>query len=148
MSITKDVFLSILALDSYNRGYGPGIELEDDNGTQIGAATISKTTIDIPGFQSKAEDAGFYAVAYKLNDTVGTGGDTLAKDTIVISYRGTDEAKDVWNGWTTIGGFPGQSDLAAKFYQAVKAPNPDKTIGLTGHSPGGALASLNPAAAH
>jgi hypothetical protein len=49
MTISKDVFLAILALDAYNRGYGAGISdggaedtdgLGDSNGTQIANATI------------------------------------------------------------------------------------------------------------
>ena len=40
MTISKDLFLSILSMDAYNRGYNPGIEgLSDAPGTRIGNAT-------------------------------------------------------------------------------------------------------------
>jgi hypothetical protein len=39
MAISRDLFLSILALDSYNRGYGAGISnLSDTDGTRLGTA--------------------------------------------------------------------------------------------------------------
>jgi len=37
MPISKDLFLAILSMDSYNQGYGRGIE---HGKTKIGAATI------------------------------------------------------------------------------------------------------------
>ena len=41
MATSRDLFLSILALDSYNRGYNPGLTgLSDAIGTQIGGATL------------------------------------------------------------------------------------------------------------
>jgi hypothetical protein len=148
MTISKDLFLAILSLDSYNRGYGAGlsdgagsfdasgndIDGLGEAGKKVGSASVK--AVEIP---AGSQDAGFYAISY----TVGSGVDGIAEGTTVISYRGTDELKDTWNGWTTIGGLPGQSDLAAKFYQAVKADNPDKNIVLTGHSLGGALAGFN-----
>ena len=71
----NDVFRAILALDSYNRGYHPGIEgLSSAVGTNIGMATI----IGDDG-QQAAQDIGFYAIAYEWN------GETI------ISYRGTDQ---------------------------------------------------------
>lgn len=32
MSISRELFLSILAMDSYNRGYNAGLEREDGEG--------------------------------------------------------------------------------------------------------------------
>ena len=72
MATSRDLFLAILALDSYNRGYNPGLTgLSEAVGTQIGTATITKTTKDAN------QAASFYATAYTWN------GET------VISYRGT-----------------------------------------------------------
>ena len=73
MSISKDLYLAILAMDSYNQGYGKGL---DHGKTQIGSATVKDISsgLDDSGWQ----DAGFYAVAYDTE--YGT----------VISYRGTD----------------------------------------------------------
>lgn len=75
MATERDLFLSILALDAYNRGYDPGMAgLSDAIGSAIGQATISATPQDIDAAQA----ASFYAVAYSW------AGET------VISYRGTD----------------------------------------------------------
>ena len=106
--MNEDVFRAILAMDSYNRGYGAGVTgLLDTQGTQIGTAAIS-------GRSSSAENspevnADFYAVAYNWN------GET------VISYRGTD------NIWSDILSYPlaagnynlEQARLAAQFYLSV-----------------------------
>ncbi len=99
MQITEELFLAILSMDAYNRGYGagiedgiPGVDGELDGlgeaGHRIGDATVKD--VDLP---SGSEAAGFYAVAYEWN------GQT------VISYRGTDNygvtdsASDVYSGW-------------------------------------------------
>lgn len=67
------VLRAILALDSYNRGYGQGIlGLSDDEGILLGTAEIVLSD----GFQD-AQNVGFYAIAYEWN------GETI------ISYRGT-----------------------------------------------------------
>jgi hypothetical protein len=102
-SISPELFLAILSMDAYNRGYDAGIGdgqnvvdgVDSDGlgrvGSQIGNATVVQDAQDIEGI---AEAAGFYAVAYQWN------GET------VISYRGTDnpnplaEGSDFWNGWT------------------------------------------------
>jgi len=39
MTISKDLFLAILSMDSYNREYGAGIDLGDND--QVGAATVN-----------------------------------------------------------------------------------------------------------
>ena len=73
------VFEAILAMDSYNQGYGPAVF---NVGKSIGDATViplSNTLAANPLWQ----DAGFYAVAYNWNGA------------IVISYRGTDNISGV-----------------------------------------------------
>ncbi|MDR2858608.1 MAG: hypothetical protein LBV50_12305 [Novosphingobium sp.] len=70
----RDLFLAILAMDSYNRGYGAGIKDLPVSG-KIGNATI----LDIP-LPEGSEAVGFYAIAYKNIDT----------GEVVIAYRGTD----------------------------------------------------------
>ena len=70
MATSRDLLLSILALDSYNRGYAVGINV---TGNQIGTALITRDSEPIAGSQA----VSFYATAYNL------GGETI------ISYRGT-----------------------------------------------------------
>lgn len=83
--MTSDIlFKAILAMDSYNRGYDAGIKFgtesgnnsEDDNGIQVGTATILDNSSEILG--GTDQNIGFYGIAYD-ND-----GETI------ISYRGTD----------------------------------------------------------
>ncbi len=139
MTISKDLFLAILALDSYNRGYGAGIAdttgqdpdgLGDASGTKIGNASISARSSSDPTGTEVSE--GFYALAYTLTGAVGEGSDTLAAGTTVISYRGTDHANpftlgsDFWNGWLFGAGatfIPDQLSLARDFYTAVTQNN-------------------------
>ncbi len=101
MAVSKDLLLAILSMDSYNRGYEPGILLD---GNQIGSATVGGDEL-LPGGSQAAD---FYAVAYS-DATWGT----------IISYRGTDNPQiipslpwtdesenpqggsDVWNGYGT-----------------------------------------------
>ena len=64
MTMSTDLFLSILAMDAYNRGYNPGIDVGDSNG--IGNATIVGQKADV--------NASFYAVAYDVGTGVGGGG--------------------------------------------------------------------------
>ena len=68
--MTNDLFLAILAMDAYNRGYNPGIaDLSDTVGMQIGTATISNRSSSLANSPEVA--AGFYAVAYQWNgDTI------------------------------------------------------------------------------
>ena len=70
----RDVFLSLLALDAYNRGYGSNVGDLAEEGF-IGTASIRE-------FQPREQDgwqaAGFYAIAY---DWIGER---------VISFRGTN----------------------------------------------------------
>ncbi len=48
MPMNSDVFLSILAMDSYNRGYGSGLSGLPQTGT-IGSATIGQNADDPAG---------------------------------------------------------------------------------------------------
>ena len=94
MTTSRDLLLAILAMDSYNRGYGQGITGLDAPNAQIGDAIFLKQS-DIK-LDSAAVSSGFYAAAY---DT------PYGK---VISYRGTDNyllsnpttgGNDIVNGW-------------------------------------------------
>jgi hypothetical protein len=99
MSISKDLFMSILSMDAYNRGYGAGIDPDGDGnglgveGRSIGNATI--LDIDLP---TTSQNEGFYAVAYTLEEAVGEGTDQIADGTTIISYRGTEGMRKGWSG--------------------------------------------------
>ncbi|MEE9314666.1 MAG: hypothetical protein V3V02_08445 [Rhizobiaceae bacterium] len=138
MTISKDLMLAILSMDSYNRGYGAGIKgLSQAKGTQIGTATINKNAEEAL-LQGSAKTAGFYAASY-----------TLSSGETVISYRGTDNfsandvqgGNDILNGWTSAlfnVSENSQSNLALKFYSAVTGKQyedgPAANTILTGHS--------------
>jgi hypothetical protein len=135
--MNRDLFLSILALDSYNRGYGQRIAGLSDAG-KLGAATILGQSDIRTGFA--AVKADFYAIAYTYQ------GQTI------ISYRGTDNlAKDAVNGYGVGAGFSGgifapQADLAVEFYTSVTGRpafyiTPPNAV-VVGHSLGGGLAGL------
>lgn len=74
MTISKELFLAILSMDSYNRGYEPGIEHThsdaSDGLAKIGIATVSVNLDDV-GLAPSAHDAGFYAVAYDISNSIG-----------------------------------------------------------------------------
>ena len=76
MTVSNELFLSILGMDSYNRGYNPGIAL-DANASSIGTATIAADSTSILGLDVTS-GAGFYALSYTWRGQP------------VISYRGTD----------------------------------------------------------
>lgn len=68
---SEALFRAILAMDSYNRGYGSDVAL---TGQQIGLATVSIDSEQIfrsagqPSSElSPAGQAGFYAIAYNWN---------------------------------------------------------------------------------
>jgi hypothetical protein len=97
MSISNNVFLSILAMDAYNRSYNVGIDL---TGTQIGTASLGTAKGD-----AAAQEISFYAQSYTW------GGQT------VIAYRGTDDMiLDPLYGWRLGAGYPEtpQADMAAR----------------------------------
>ena len=132
--MNEHVFLSILAMDSYNRGYNQGVKGLGDTG-QIGTATI--------GPQSNISDdsvevlAGFYAISYNWQGSK------------VLSYRGTDPSdgantiRDLINGWSSFTGIGTNSQfgLARQFFNRVThadfpagtAVGPGNVI-TTGHS--------------
>ena len=78
--MNNDVFLSLLASNAYNRGYGQNVLLSDTDdfagqnelGRSIGNASITFQSISI-----QAQAASFHASTYDWN------GETI------ISYRGT-----------------------------------------------------------
>ncbi len=88
---------------------------------------------------------GFYAFAYKKTDPI-TG------DQIVIAFRGTDQLKDIFTdvafGPSSVGGglnalLPNHVTEATQFLRSVAFANQSATqITLTGHSLGGAIASM------
>jgi hypothetical protein len=95
--MNSDVLLSILALDTYNRGDGANVGGLSESGS-IGTATIRPFK---PGEQDGWAAAGFYAIAYNWN------GQT------VISYRGTNivdnfpSLDDMVYGWSLGAAFNG-----------------------------------------
>lgn len=164
MTISKELYLAILSMDSYNRGYGSGIgdgvnvdatgrDLDGlGESGQIGSATVlNPLSVGVSETQYDAwQTAGFYAVAY---DTPwGT----------VISYRGTDNpglsedplqgGSDIINGWIAgAGEATSQTQLAIEFYKSAfglgDADDAIYAAGLqggivTGHSLGGGLAGF------
>ena len=99
MTVSKDLLLSILSMDAYNRGYNPGISGLNDtsNGSvKVGNAAVSFNLQDTGTvFSAAAQAASFYAISYTIDEAVaGIAPDTgIAPGTTVISYRGTDEPK-------------------------------------------------------
>jgi hypothetical protein len=138
----QSLFLAILALDSYNRGYLPGYtEVFERNGTAIGDATIKAAS------DPDREDVAFFAQSYvwSIDNVVNK----------VISYRGTtfeigiNTGRDVLYGWTLSGGWANapQPRLAKAFYEQITQQNvygttPPANVILTGHSLGGGLAGF------
>jgi hypothetical protein len=123
--MNRDLFLAILAMDSYNRGLVPAINrLKDD--IAIGIAAIKNPTTDqMVGWQ----DAGFYAISYDVPQGTIDG-----LEGIIIAYRGSDYedtggiglqqllyGNDIWKGWRAAFGFPfgGQPALALEFYEDI-----------------------------
>jgi Ca2+-binding RTX toxin-like protein len=142
--MNSELFKAILAMDSYNRGYGAGIDTTNGNGLGGIGSTIGNATIITDSSKLSADGAprldipaGFYAVAY-----------TLASGEKVISYRGTNAdsilnfAIDAFYGYGIGAGANSatQGNLAIEFYKAVRDVAPSATITLTGHSLGGGLA--------
>ena len=104
MTISPGLTYAILSLDSYNRGYDPGVPGLGGIGSSIGSHTFRVQSDNDP--QSAEFAANFYAAAYQ--DLSGN---------IVISYRGTDAPASDSVGWSGGAGFQtAQAELAAKFY--------------------------------
>lgn len=139
MTVSKDLFLSILSMDAYNRGYNPGIQgLSDDAGTMVGSAAIQDQ--DLP---ANYQAASFFAISY----TIGSGVDGISPGTTVISYRGTDsipaELVPVDLPISFLGSYQQeQISYALKFFQSVNETNGGAPMLLTGHSLGGGLAGI------
>jgi Protein of unknown function (DUF2974) len=151
--MNRDLFLAILSMDSYNRGYGQGLNGLASFG-RVGTATITTDSLILGGSQQDRLDArsGFYALAYTVSGVSG-----IADGTTVIAFRGTDvavtapwnatEASDAWNGFgLAVGNYRSpQAQLAVDFYRAVAGAIPGTdlltaNIEVTGHSLGGGLA--------
>lgn len=136
----RDIFLSILSMDSYNRSYGQGLnELPvNANVTKLGKATI--VTDSVIELGEDAQSSGFYALAYDMSQVAG-----FAPGQTVVSFRGTDSfPSDPFHGWSLgLGNTDSaQGRLAVEFYQAVAGDGNWRSanILLTGHSLGGGLA--------
>ena len=83
MTISKDLLLAILSMDSYNRGYGEGISGLGGLGTKIGSATIKTDSETVAATKDTAQAAGFYAIAY---DVDGSGPSGLAGKTVAPNH--------------------------------------------------------------
>jgi hypothetical protein len=85
MTISKDLFLALLSMDAYNRGYEQGIEGLENEGALLGNAKIIRQSDVDPG--SPGVDAGFYAVAYETTKDIGTTktGGVIPKGTTLIA---------------------------------------------------------------
>lgn len=126
----RDVFISLISLDSYNREYNRGVNI-DRTTPHLGNASFLLDSVDV--------DNSFYARAYSYNGQV------------FISYRGTDQMApgltspgDILTGWGLGGGAFGapQGELALGFYHTVRDLAGESPITLTGHSLGGGLAGF------
>jgi hypothetical protein len=78
MTVSTELYLALLAMDSYNRGYNAGLDLAASgvSATNIGNATLGIKS-DVATI-SPEYAAGFFAQSYTLNGQK------------IISYRGTD----------------------------------------------------------
>ncbi len=138
MTISSDLFMAILAMDAYNRGYNEGLIVP---GTQIGLASLGQNSLILTNILADGtvvrldQPASFFAQAYTWN------GQT------VISYRGTDQpGLDIANGYglATGNSRAPQGLMALDFYRSVIGLADPQTanVVLTGHSLGGGLATL------
>src|SRR4051812_15048767 len=107
MTISSDLFLAILSMDAYNRGYNSGINF-GSNSVAPGVTRIGNAVVYDSKGDAEAVAAGFYAIAY---DTSGVSGFTAGEKT--VAYRGTDSLAgsyllggDVWNAYGVGGGSP------------------------------------------
>ena len=64
--MNRDVFLSLLALDSYNRGYGQNVEGLAASGRLGNATILGDALSELDPDDVRA--AGFCAIAYEWND--------------------------------------------------------------------------------
>ena len=85
MTMSKDLYLAILSMDAYNRGYNPGIDGLGDAGHIGNATVLTRADIGISDPQYQAwQDASFYAVSYTMGANSTTG---IANGTSITSYR-------------------------------------------------------------
>jgi hypothetical protein len=114
MAISEKLFLAILAMDAYNRGYNSGFISNSQNalagigGIQIGNANVGSNS----GILGPNVDVSksFFAQSYTWSNKT------------VISYRGTDDilGGDLLYGWSVgAGSLFGQVELARNFFQTV-----------------------------
>jgi hypothetical protein len=84
MSISPDLFLAILSMDAYDRGYDRGLDVSS---AQIGIATSGADSSIARGANNQPLDqlASFFAQAYTINQA---GIDGLFDGQKIISYRG------------------------------------------------------------
>lgn len=160
----RDLMLAILAMDTYHRGYAPGVLAI--GGSSVGEAALlaDSAILDEADNRDVAQAIGFYAQAYQYQ------GETI------IAFRGTDDitttsfaciivdilgtpfpeitgpilgpgSPDLAYGFGTGAGHPlsSQAEMALRFYQSVSGDTDGSTlatsnISLTGHSLGGGLA--------
>lgn len=82
--MNRDLFLAILSMDSYNRGYGQGLLGLSASG-RLGKAEITSDSLILGGTPDDRADAsaGFYAIAHDMTGVAGFGSGER-----VISYRG------------------------------------------------------------
>lgn len=166
--INNELFLSILAMDSYNRGYGQNLSKLN---VIVGQTFLGNARIIAHDTSAAAKSVGFYAIAYNWTHNTVPGDNNSAITETIISYRGTNFEtngglnsplfKDIMNGWTAGAGFSSASQvgLAVSFYEAVATTlnasdpgvnlfplvgnrYPRPPITLTGHSLGGGLAGF------
>ena len=107
----SDLFTAILAMDSYNQGYGANLVT---NASSIGNAdVIARQAVGITdSAYQNWQSVGFYAIAYDTSHVADYGANT------VISYRGTNTtaptefAKDFLHGWSLFTGVGSNSQAA------------------------------------
>jgi hypothetical protein len=156
MTMTRDLYLAILSMDSYNRAYGANITDLSESGQLGNASLITRASLGIDNtIYQNWQAQGFYAIAY---DVTNAGVAGLSGK--VVSYRGTNfninwsvsefftspAVLDAANGWTVGAGLlTNQAGLALQFYRAVIGSGTDPfaaDVTLTGHSLGAGLAGF------
>lgn len=151
--ISRELMLAVLAMDTYHRGYLPGLKMPGTRTGEAAPAIIGSASIDTARDQPEAQDISFFAQSYTLN------GETI------IGYRGTDDDistwaaiaggaissnHDVYTGYgLALGRFRGpQALMAIDFYQEIVGRDQSmnwQTAGqatLVGQSLGGGLAGF------
>ncbi len=121
MTFNRDVFLSILALDSYNRGYGQnlgGLPVVLGS-TKIGNATIDRQSDveeDTPGV-----NAGFYAIAYDWNGqkVISYRGTNFEIDWSISDFLNSPAVRDAWGGWSLGGALVANDNMLDRVEQAA-----------------------------